>query len=649
MGKVKELEQTILKHLALYQNGTPEISDLAYDALVRELKTLNPESEVLLKVGFEPTYGKKVEHTIPMGSLNKVTFCRDSEGNIVGEGLQDLNKWETSVAGNSVVWSFKIDGLSAELVYENGKLVQASTRGDGIVGQNITDQIVCCENIPKKLNSGYDYSKSPKIVFRGELYIPRKAFKEMLIDGRVKKVEGSIQNERNVCAGFINNKNPEECRNKNISFIGYRVFVDGSETDTLSEGREIATLFGIPFIVLHKEKLTRELIDKAVDIREKLPYRIDGIVLTVDNTKARDSFGYVKYNCKGSVAFKFDTDKAWTELRGIEWNTSRHGRVVPTAILCPVLLCDTEVERATLNNYSYANNFHFHVGDEVLVAKNGDIIPCIIKHRSLGKYPTAELIPPSICPVCGSSLIEDGVDLVCVNSKCKAQVAGTISWWLKTLGIEEPGKKMVETMVEASILNSILDLYTLDPLTVETLPRCSKMLANRYRANIDSKRKIELPLFLVALGIRGIGEAVWGEVCKVYKTLSEILSVKEEDLLKINKVGEINAKKICYYFSKNGDFIEKLSKVVEIVPVEEVSGKALAGKSVCFTGTLSKPRSYFENLVKNNGGVVKGISKTLSILVVGSDAGSKLEKANALGIKVLSEDDFMKLISTGDR
>lgn len=648
MGRVEQLEQDILKHLSLYQEGVPEISDLAYDALVRELKFLNPKSEVLFKVGFEPTYGKKVNHDIPMGSLNKVTFYRDSEGNIIGDGLQELNKWEASVVGNPVVWSFKIDGLSAELVYENGKLVLASTRGNGLVGLNITDQIINCENIPNELNNIYDYKHSSKITFRGELYIPKVAFKEMLLDGRVKKVEGSIQNERNVCAGFINNKNPEECKNKNISFIGYRVFVDDVETETLSEGREIALLFNIPFVTLHKEKLTRELIDKASAVREKLPYRTDGIVLTVDNTKARDFFGYNKYNCKGSVAFKFDTDKAWTKLLGIEWNTSRHGRVIPTALLSPVVLCDTEVERATLNNWEYAESFGFRSGDEVLVSKNGDIIPCIINHRHTCDS-SESLKAPENCPVCGECLYKDGVDLICMNPKCKAQVAGAISWWLKILDIEEPGKKMVETMVEASVLKSIVDLYTFTVEDAETLPRCSKMLANRYRELIDSRRKLFLPTFLVALGIRGIGDAVWNEICKFYKTLPEVLAVKETDLVKINKVGEINAKKICDYFSKNLDFIQELCKKVEVLPVEDTSKKVLSGKTVCFTGTLSKPRSFFENLVKENGGEIRGVSKTLDILVAGDSAGSKLDKAKTFGITVMTEGSFMKLIVTGDK
>lgn len=646
MENVVQLEQEILRHLALYQKGVPEISDLEYDSLVRKLKFLSPNSSVLKKVGFAPTYGKKVQHDIPMGSLNKVTFYRDSEGNIIGDGLQELTKWYVSVNGNPIVWSFKVDGLSVELVYEKGQLVLASTRGNGILGQNVTDQIMYCDDIPKELGDNYDYEHCPTIIFRGELYIPKVRFKEMLSDGRVKKVSGTIQNERNVCAGFINNKNPEECKNKHIHFIGYRVFVDGVETETLTKGRELAVSLNIPFVRLYQEKLTRALIDKADEVREKLSYRTDGLVLTVDNTKARDFFGYVKYNCKGSVAFKFDSDKAWTELRDIEWNTSRHGRVIPTAILCPVLLCDTEVERATLNNYMYAQKFNFHVGDEVLVAKNGDIIPCIVKHRPKDIFPTAELAAPEVCPVCKAPLSVNGVDLVCANISCKAQVSGMISWWLKTLDIEEPGKKMVEMMVEASILHNIIDLYTFTASEVETLPRCSKMLANRYRENIDSKKEIPLLKFLVGLGIRGVGEAVWDEVCRKYNTLFEILALTENDLTVLNKVGEINAKKICDYFIKNRDFIQELCTKVTVLSAEKKEQKGLTGKSVCFTGTLSKPRAYFENLVKENGGVIKGVSKSLDILVVGEDAGSKLQKAITFGTTIMSESSFLQLLDS---
>lgn len=637
-----KLELYLLKCLKQYDDGVPIISDLEYDALIRRLKYETPDSEVLLKVGYAPTYGKKVEHKIPMGSLNKVTFDRDGEGNIKKDqykGLKQLYDWIDSMGDYKIVWSYKVDGVSAELRYTNGVLTQASTRGNGIIGQDITDIIHNCPNIPKIIYSDSRLELGRTIIFRGELYISKKDFKAMVEDGRIKTNENTISNERNVCAGFVNSKDPSVCKDKCIKFIGWKVYTNDIEIKSMTKSNDFARKFNIPFVGIHDDVLDRTKIDQIdVDRHTMLDYRTDGLVFMVNDRDERESLGYVKYNPKGGVAFKFDTDKAWTIVTGVEWNTSRHGRVIPTAIVDSVILCDTIVGRVTANNYSFAKEMGISKDCSVLIEKRGDIIPYI----SSCTINSNKFEAPVVCPVCGGALDIDGVDLVCKNINCKGQLVGRLSWWLKSLGVDQIGEKVLETMLEASLLTRISDLYKLDVQDLKTLPRCSEMLANRYISNIKGKQ-VTFPLnFLVGLGIRGVGKSIWKNILDTF-SFDEIFTLSPEQLMAVDGVGKAIAIKITEDLTKMQEEIQELLKYITVKTVPEVF-EFLKDKSFCFTGTLSRSRSYYEQLVQDNGGSVKNsISKNVNYLVCGASSGNKLNKAEALGIQTISEEDFLKM------
>lgn len=642
--QIQELENKILKNNKLYEEGTPEITDSEYDFLVETLKYLSPESDVLKQVGAPVSYGKNVKHDIPMGSLDKIKCRVDKNGEPEdGHGSQDLEEWVRKI-DEVVCFSPKVDGLAGELVYNNGKLIQASSRGDGAVGKNITDNVMCISTIPNEIEP------KSKIVIRGEFYIPRSTFERLIKD---KAIKGDVVNERNVCAGAINSKNPHDTASKGICFLAYRLWIDDIECKDIVDafnivnsikgyhfGRGPVRIKYVDQIVCGYPKDVKDIVKYMSEKRSELDYRTDGIVVMVKDRDKRESFGYSGYNPKGAVAFKFQTQQAVTRLEGIDWVTSKFGTINPIAKLAPVVLCDTVVRAATLHNINWIESLSLSIGDDVVIEKSGDIIPHVV--RAIHNKATENINYPNLCPSCGHGTIRDGAQIICINQHCKAIVAGTILNYLQALGISEPGKVMIENMVESGIVKGIEDIYHLDVDKIKNLPRCSEMLAKRYVENINSIKSVDIVKFMCAMPIRNIGEATWKSVCNVYPTIESIMSADWDKLTTIPNIGIETANTIIKGISGCARLIESLKKNITIEPLPTFTGK-FSGKSFCFTGKMKHVRKYYEDIVNLNGGQIKGVVKSLDYLVAGEDAGSKLSRANLLGVKVINENEFLRM------
>ena len=644
MTEIQELETKIRHHNKMYSVGKPEITDYEYDALIDKMKWLDPDNEVLLEVGAPVSYGKKVKHEIPMGSLEKIKCQMDKDGNPVdGHGAQELEDWVRKI-DEVVCFSPKIDGLAGELRYENGRLVQASTRGDGFVGQDVTDNVLQIQSIPTIINN------PNKIVLRGEFYIPKSTFNRLIKDGNIK---GDVVNERNVCAGAINSKNPVDTGSKGIEFLAYKLWINDIECPDIVDafnivGCMIGKHFDIPARFKYVDQIAcgftkdvKDIVKYMMEERNKYDYRTDGIVVMVKERDKREAFGYVGKNPKGAIAFKFQTEQAVTRLEGIDWVTSKFGTINPIAKLSPVVLCDTVVKAATLHNINWIESLSLSIGDDVVIEKSGDIIPHVV--RAIHNKATNNINYPHTCPTCGHATIRDGAVISCINPNCKAIVAGTVLNYLQALDIGEPGKVMVENMVEAGMINSIEDIYHLEAEKVAKLPRCSEMLAKRYIENINNVENVPIVKFLCALPIRNIGEATWKSVCNVYPTIDEVMCANWDKLTTIPNVGRETATAIIKGISDCFNIINELRKYVKVEPMKSSHGK-LSGLSFCFTGKLKHGRKYYEDLVNTNGGQIKSVVKTLDYLVVGEDAGSKLERAKCLGVKTINESEFMEMI-----
>lgn len=640
---IKKLEETIRLHNKKYEEGNPLISDLEYDRLVDQLKYLCFDSPVLSEVGARLTYGEDIIHEIPMGSLNKIKCDLDKNDNpLDGHGSQTLSEW-VQEKDKLMAFSLKVDGIAGELVYIQGKLAGASSRGDGNVGKNLLDNVLQILSIPTELE------KPLNLVLRGEFYIPKNTFQQLIEE---RKSLGDIVNERNICAGALNSKNPAETGSKGIFFMGYRAWLDGKELESLILSYHTikgikGNHFGLPceldFIAQHTVNhytQVEAMVKSLQKERNEVHFRTDGIVVQVDNLKERLSFGTAGKNPKGAAAFKFNTEQASTTLTGIKWNTSRFGTIVPTAEFNPVVLCDTIVKGASLNNLRFIRELHLSIGDTLIMEKSGDIIPHLV--RVINKKVTDNINYPKYCNSCGFVTREDDIFIYCTNPNCKAIIGGSISNFLKAIGIIEPGEVAIENMVEAGLLKRIEDIYTLKVEDMVKLPRMSQMLAERYYSNIQENKSISLVKFLSGMPIKDIGESTWVSICNEFSTLEKIMAIKEENLIRIKGIGNITATSIVRGLFQYSQTILALNSILTIESMEEKSGN-LSGLSFAFTGTLSQPRKSFEQLVVENGGVLKGISKGLNFLVVGENPTQrKIDRA--IGATIINEGEFYELL-----
>ena len=619
--RIKELENKIFQARTDYYNHQPTVSDKVYDAWVDELRTLDPTNKAVTAIGapIVPSEWQKAKHQIPMGSLDKVNTPAE------------LTKWvEDTYPDGKLCVTEKLDGLSIEVIYEDGSLVQAITRGDGETGEDVTVNVVKMGGVKSHLPEKFTGS------LRGEIIMHKSTHKQWFADKA---------NPRNAASGTSKRLDGVGVDKLNILF--YQALGD---VDFKSEQAQFVWLcnLGLDTPNWWVMKTAKEVNDHWRDYqdtkREKLDYDIDGLVVRVDNLEKQIALGEKDLRPKGAIAFKFDNEARESVIRDIIWQVGNSGRVTPVAIVDPVMLVGAEVERASIYNMSYIRELGISIGATVLVVRANDVIP-----RVEEVIVPSKLIytPPVYCPVCNTGLIENGEHLQCPNTLgCRAQIIGRIKNWIKELNLLEWGDTLVTKLVDAGLVTEVSDLYKLQVNDIANLDRLGEKTAKKCLDILWANSEVALEVFLGALSIPMIGQstikAIMNAGCDTLEKFGQ-LGAKEFEMTP--GVGPTKAKFLADGLLANQQLIlDILNNGVKLKGI--VKGK-LTGKSICFTGSMVNKRPVLEKMAADAGGDVKSsVGKGLTYLVIAdpSSTSSKATAARKLGTKLISEDEFLDLV-----
>ncbi len=677
-SRVRELRQAIERAAKLYyEKDAPEISDFEYDAMFEELKQLeaaypeldDPASPTHKVGGHASEKFEKVTHPVKMGSLSDV-FSEDELAAFVEKAIASLV--ENGVPAEDIAFSVepKIDGLSVSLTYERGILTLGATRGDGAVGENVTENILTIAGIPHKLPEPLN------LCVRGEVYMPRDVFTSR---NRAKEEAGekTFANPRNAAAGSLRRLNPAECAAAKLDIFVFNyqtgsLYEDGHEPETHAETINRMAELGFHTIKIQKIAHTAAEVTEAVReigaLRANLPYDIDGAVAKINTLSQRGVLGENPSTPKWAAAFKYPPERRETRLLDIEVNVGRTGVLTPLAILEPVQLAGTTVSRATLHNIDIIRARDIRIGDAVIVQKAGDIIPEIIGSVSAKRDGSERLFNfPDRCPSCGEILFHDTSDdeddaaaadggvLRCENPACPAQLERRIIHFATrgAMNIDGLGPSLVRMLIDEGLIHDAADLYSLKAEDVAELPRMGKKSAENLMNAIESSKTRGPAKLLWALGIRHTGEAASEAVIAKFRDIDALFTADPTDLSEIPDIGEVTSETIAAYFcqSETRVLIDKLKKagVVTALPAQTQTAlstdEKFAGMTFVLTGTLTTmTRTEATELIKRHGGKASGsVSKKTTYVVAGDAAGSKLTKANELGVPVLSEEELLSM------
>ncbi len=659
--RIRVLREQIEKHNRLYYvEDRPEITDQEYDMLMRELRDLEnlfpdmvtPDSPTQ-RVGGEPLpFFEKVEHKTPMLSL----------GNAFNEtDLRDFDRRVRQAIGNQqvrYVCELKIDGLAVSLHYENGIFVKGATRGDGQTGEDITQNLKTIRSIPLRL------ARPLSLEVRGEAFMPKRAF-EKLNKEREERGEALFANPRNSAAGSLRQLDPKIAASRSLDIFIYGIGdLQGESVESHSEG--LALLESLGFKV-NPERRVFDSIDDVIafvnswtEKRPQLPYEIDGMVIKVDSYAQQQELGFTAKSPRWATAYKFPAEEAVTILEGIEVSVGRTGTVTPTALLKPVSLAGTTVKRASLHNEDIIREKGLLIGDHVVVKKAGDIIPeivAVLPERRTGDEVSFQM--PTHCPECGSELvrIEEEVALRCINPMCPAQIReGMIHFVSRAaMNIEGLGEKVVAQLYNQGIIHSVADLYDLHQQrdVLLQMERMGEKSVDNLLAAIEASKENSVERLLFGLGIRLVGAKAAKVLAEHFGDLDGIMQASEEELTQIDEIGPKMAASIVNYFAQPQAqaVVERLkaagvNMTYKGVRVESGENLPFAGKTIVLTGTLaSMSRQEAEEKIARLGGKVTGsVSKKTDLVIAGEKAGSKLEKAEKLGVAVMDEAGFLQVL-----
>jgi len=642
---------------AYYVLDKPVVADSVYDQLLHELIALEEANPSLIypdsptqRVGGAVVEGfKKVTHDYPMLSLSNAFNEED---------LREFDRKVRQAIGDnfSYVCELKIDGLAISLKYENGVFVQGATRGDGVVGEDITANLKTIRAIPLRL-------KEPlTIEVRGEAYMPKKSF-EKLNTLRAENGEELFANPRNAAAGSLRQLDPKIAASRQLSTFIYAIGGDGEAYGIDGHAEMLDYLEGLGF-PSNKERQrcstiedVLAFIEKWTENRPNLAYEIDGIVIKVDRYAQQDELGYTAKSPRWAIAYKFPAEEVVTTLLDIDLTVGRTGVVTPTAILSPVQVAGTTVQRASLHNEDLIREKDIRLGDTVIIRKAGDIIPqvvgVILEQRPEDSVP---YVMPENCPVCDSELIriEGEVALRCVNPACFAQIAESIKYFVSrnAMNIDGLGDKVVEQLLRADLIHDISDLYHLTVEQLVELERMGEKSATNLVNAIQASKENSMERLLIGLGIRHVGEKAAKIVSEEFGTMEAVMATTEEQLVAIHEIGDKMASSLVEYFS-NEDARAVIERLAEVGVNMTYKGKKIevavgdnpfAGKTIVLTGKLEQlTRNEAKAKIEELGGIVTGsVSKKTDLVIAGADAGSKLTKAEQLGIEVWNEDSLIE-------
>ncbi len=655
--EIESLVKEIERHNYLYYVlDRPEISDEEYDRLFRRLIELEKKYSHLKvtpspteKVGGEPLKKfVKYEHRLSMLSLQNI-YNDD-------ELKETWRRWEDLIGEDfKVTIEPKFDGLAIELVYENGLLVKGATRGDGIIGEDVTANIKTIRSLPLRLRT-----ESPPSIFevRGEVIIYKDDF-IILNNERQNKGEPLFANPRNAAAGSIRQLDPKVAAKRKLEIFCHGIGVyEGIEIDSQEKLKECFIKFGLKtndlFLCTNKIYDIKDFYKNILTKRKDLPYEIDGIVIKVNSFENRKKLGEISRAPRWAVAYKFAPEEARTTLNNVIFQVGRTGSVTPVAILNPVEVKGVQVKRATLHNEDRVKELGLKIGDIVIVSRAGDVIPEVI--RAVPEMRTGkekEIIFPTKCPECGTSLKKekDKVALFCPNSDCIGRKLEALKHFCSkdAINIEGLGEKWIEQLVRTGLVKSFSDIFDLSMEKLMTLDRQGEKLASNILESIEKSKQVSLDRFIYALGIKFVGEATASFLASYFKNIENFISANKEELLEIEEIGPVVSDSIIEYLSNDKNIKEiraLISKGVTPLPYIKNEKTLIKGKSFVITGALENlTRSEAEKLIRDNGGkVLSSVSKKTDYIVVGSSPGSKLERARKLNIKEISEKELVSLI-----
>ena len=659
--RIKELTEIIEYNSRLYyEKDAPEISDYEYDALFRELGDLeteypdlaSPTSPTKRVGGRALDKFEKFTHSVRMGSLTDV-FSYDE--------LRDFTDRISATLGDCVEYSVepKIDGLSVSLIYENGVFVRGATRGDGITGEDVTENLRTIKDIPLKLSEPIPY-----LNVRGEVYMSRAVFSEL---NEIREAEGLalFANPRNAAAGSLRQLDPKIAASRRLSIFIFNLqegslYMDGHPCKTHSESLLRLSQLGFSVLpdwrVLAGFDAVSEHVRYLGDARAELSFDMDGAVIKVNDLESRVTVGEGTSTPKWAVAYKYPPEEKRTKLLSVDIQVGRTGVLTPTANLAPVRLAGTTVSRATLHNANYIKEKDIRIGDTVIVRKAGEIIPEILESiKELRDGTECEFKMPDTCPSCGHPTVRDecgdGAAIRCVYPGCPAQNArGIVHFASKAaMNIDGLGPQVVELLLANGKISDVADLYTLTVEDIEPLERMGRKSAENLVNAIEDSKSRGLERLLFALGVRGVGEVAAEAIAQKLQTLDNCFGAGYDDFVAVEDIGEITATALVEFFADEGTraLCDRLVALgVSPNAKSEPKLDTLAGLTFVLTGTLpTMSRDEASALIKKNGGKVSSsVSKKTSYVVAGEEAGSKLTKANELGVKVINEAQLLEMI-----
>lgn len=664
-NKAKEEILKLRKQLEIWANkyydeDNPEVSDYEYDMTMNKLKALEKEFPDLVtkdsltqKVGGHVKEGfEKVEHEVPLQSLQDIFSFEELEEfkERVYKAAKENNLKEDDV---KFVVETKIDGLSAALEYKDGKFVRGATRGNGLVGEDVTENLKTIKTIPKELPEPIN------IIVRGEVFIGKKEFEKMNEERELNE-EKTFANARNAAAGSLRQLDTKITKQRPLDIYIFNVQkIEGKEFNSHFEELNYLKKLGFnvnPVLIpCNNIPEAIEAINKIGEEREELTFGIDGAVIKVDDLKLREKMGTTSKVPRWAIAYKYPPEKKETKLKDIICQVGRTGAITPMAILEPVKVAGSTISKTTLHNEDFIKEKDIRIGDTIVVQKAGDVIPEILEVKKKKRAGTEKVFEmPKVCPVCGAPVVREEGEAVsrCIGIECPAKLVRNIIHFVSRdcMNIDGLGDKIIEQLINKNLISNIADIYFLKFEDIATLKKNGQKFTQNLIDAINNSKNNDLYRLIAALGIRHIGTKAAKTLAKKYKTMDSLMNASLESLAMTDDIGEISANSIYEFFRQDQtiDLINRLKEAkvnMEALESEDIDNR-FEGKTFVLTGTLEKfTRKEASDLIEKHGGKTSGsVSKKTDYVLAGEDAGSKLTKAQSLGVEIITEEQFEKMM-----
>ena len=641
-----------------YDDDKPEISDFEYDMLMLELKELEKKyPEYIAKDSYTQHVGgsvkagfSKVEHEVPLLSMQDIFSLEE-----IDEYVNKIQKQaeENKIENKNFVVETKIDGLTASLEYKDGIFVRGSTRGNGLVGEDVTENLKTIKNIPKEL------TEKVNIIVRGEVFISSKDFEKMNQE-REENGEETFANARNAAAGSLRQLDSKITKKRPLDIYVYNIQkIEGKEINSHYEALKYLEKLGFNInpikIFCKNEKEVNNAIKEIGQKRDSLTFGIDGAVIKVDDLNFREILGTTAKNPRWQIAYKYPPEQKETKLIDIVCNVGRTGVITPLAILDPVEVAGSTISKTTLHNEDFIREKDIKIGDTVVIQKAGDVIPEIVKVVKEKRDGTQkDFSMPKVCPVCGAETKrEEGESAVrCMGAECPAKLYRNLVHFVsrEAMNIDGLGENIIDQLMDRKLISNIADIYNLTFDDIKTLKKNGTKFATNLVNAIENSKQNDLYRLITALGIMHIGGKASKVLAKKFKNIDNLANASLEELSEIDDIGPIMAQSIVEFFEgeQTKDLIKRLKEAGVNTESKEIESEdnRFEGNTFVLTGSLQKfTRDEASNIIEKFGGKVSGsVSKKTSYLIAGEDAGSKLEKARNLGTTILSEDEFLEMI-----